>query len=44
MTKAEIIKELALRSGIHPRLAEHPYDNLSDILAEGRCRDHCVPK
>ncbi|WP_312263018.1 HU family DNA-binding protein [Candidatus Igneacidithiobacillus taiwanensis] len=41
MRKAEIIQELARRSGIHPSLAEHVHDNLMEIFAESLCRlDH----
>jgi len=43
MRKAEIIQELARRSGIHPGLAEHVHDNLMDIFAESLCRLDRVP-
>ncbi|MDD3761346.1 MAG: HU family DNA-binding protein [Acidithiobacillus sp.] len=43
MTKAELIQELAHRTGIHRNLAEHLHDNLMDIIAEQLCALDRVP-
>lgn len=43
MKKSDIVQELARRSGVHPNLAAHLYDNLIDILGEELCRFERVP-
>ena len=43
MTRAQLVQELALRTGVHPSLAEHLYDTLLEILGDALCQGEVAP-